>query len=81
MSRETHVRFCEHLEGRFLRVTRRNVYVRSRLAGERVLQALRGWTAVATMQGRKFLGYCLYVTAAGEVKRASGRRSGDAQAA
>jgi RNA-directed DNA polymerase len=59
-----------------------NVYVRSRRAGERVLQALRGCyaklalkvneskTAVAEAWGRKFLGYCLYVTSAGEVKRA-----------
>ena len=59
-----------------------NVYVRSQRAGERVLQALRGCyarlglkineakTAVAGMRGRKFLGYCLYVTTAGEVKRA-----------
>ena len=59
-----------------------NVYVRSQRAGERVLKALRGCyarlalkineskTAVAAMRGRKFLGYCLYVTAAGEVKRA-----------
>ncbi len=48
-----------------------NVYVRSRRAGERVLQALRGCyaklalrvneskTAVASVWGRKFLGYCL----------------------
>ena len=27
-------------------------------------------TAVAEVWGRKFLGYCLYVTSAGEVKRA-----------
>jgi group II intron reverse transcriptase/maturase len=59
-----------------------NVYVRSQRAGERVLQALRGCyvrlalkvneskTAVAGIRGRKFLGYCLYVTTAGEVKRA-----------
>ena len=59
-----------------------NVYVRSPKAGERVLQALRGCyarlalkvneskTAVAEVWGRKFLGYCLYVTSAGEVKRA-----------
>ncbi len=59
-----------------------NVYVGSRKAGERVLQALRGCyarlalkvneskTAVAEVWGRKFLGYCLYVTSAGEVKRA-----------
>ena len=49
-----------------------NVYVRSRRAGERVLQALRGCyaklalkvneskTAVAEVWGRKFLGYCLW---------------------
>jgi len=59
-----------------------NVYVKSRRAGERVLQGLRGCyaklalkvneakTAVAAVWGRKFLGYCLYVTSAGEVKRA-----------
>lgn len=49
-----------------------NVYVRSRKAGERVLQALRGCyarlalkvneskTAVAQVWGRKFLGYCFW---------------------
>ena len=59
-----------------------NVYVRSRKAGERVLQALRGCyaklalrvneskTAVAPVWGRKFLGYCLWAAPAGEVKRA-----------
>jgi len=59
-----------------------NVYVRSRRAGERVLQMLRGCyaklrltvneakTAVADFRGRKFLGYCLYATSQGEVKRA-----------
>jgi len=59
-----------------------NVYVRSQRAGERVLQALRGCyaklalkvneskTAVAQVWGRKFLGFCLYVTSKGEVKRA-----------
>jgi RNA-directed DNA polymerase len=59
-----------------------NVYVKSRRAGERVLQGLRGCyaklalklneakTAVAEVWGRKFLGYCLYATSAGEVKRA-----------
>jgi RNA-directed DNA polymerase len=59
-----------------------NVYVKSHKAGERVLQALRGCyaklalkvneskTAVATVWGRKFLGYCLYVVRTGEVKRA-----------
>ena len=59
-----------------------NVYVRSQRAGERVLQALRGCyaklalkvneskTAVGEVWGRKFLGYCLYATSKGEVKRA-----------
>ncbi|MDM0054027.1 group II intron reverse transcriptase/maturase [Variovorax sp. J22R115] len=59
-----------------------NVYVRSQRAGERVLQSLRGCyaklalkvneskTAVGEVWGRKFLGYCLYVTSKGEVKRA-----------
>jgi group II intron reverse transcriptase/maturase len=59
-----------------------NVYVRSHKAGERVLQALRGCyarlalkvneskTAVATVWGRKFLGYCLWAAPRGEVKRA-----------
>ena len=59
-----------------------NVYVRSQRAGERVLQALRGCyaklrlrvneskTAVAPVWGRKFLGYCMQLTKAGEVIRA-----------
>ena len=59
-----------------------NVYVRSRRAGERVLQMLRGCyatlrskvneakTAVADFRGRQFLGYCLYATSSDEVKRA-----------
>jgi RNA-directed DNA polymerase len=58
-----------------------NVYVRSRKAGERVLQALRGCyarlalkvneskTAVAEVWGRKFLGYCFWEHQ-NEVKRA-----------
>jgi RNA-directed DNA polymerase len=58
-----------------------NVYVRSRKAGERVLQALRGCyaklrlkvneskTAVAAVWGRKFLGYCFWA-AKDEAKRA-----------
>jgi group II intron reverse transcriptase/maturase len=64
-----------------------NVYVKSRRAGERVLQGLRGCyaklalkvneakTAVAAAWGRKFLGYCLYATSAGEVKRAVADRA------
>jgi len=59
-----------------------NVYVRSQRAGERVLQGLRGCyarlalkvneskTAVAEVWGRKFLGYCFWVTSRGEVRRA-----------
>jgi RNA-directed DNA polymerase len=64
-----------------------NVYVRSQRAGERVLQALRGCyarlalkvneskTAVAVVWGRKFLGYCLFVTKDGEVRRAVSDRA------
>jgi len=59
-----------------------NVYVRSRKAGERVLEGLRrlyarlrlkvneAKTAVARAFGRKFLGYCLWRSAGGEVRRA-----------
>lgn len=59
-----------------------NVYVRSRKAGERVLDGLRklydrlhlkvneAKTAVAGAYGRKFLGYCLWQNAGGDVKRA-----------
>lgn len=58
-----------------------NVYVRSRKAGERVLQALRGCyaklrlvvneskTAVVPVWGRKFLGYCFWASKDG-AKRA-----------
>lgn len=59
-----------------------NVYVRSPKAGERVLKGLRklytrlhlkvneAKTAVAGAYGRKFLGYCLWQSAGGGVKRA-----------
>lgn len=59
-----------------------NVYVRSRRAGERVLQGLRGCyarlalkvneskTAVAAVWGRKFLGYCVWASPQGVVKLA-----------
>lgn len=59
-----------------------NVYVRSQRAGERVLEALRGCyarlalkinetkTAVGSVWGRKFLGYCFRAAPRGEVKRA-----------
>jgi RNA-directed DNA polymerase len=57
-----------------------NVYVRSRRAGERVMELLRGLygdlklsineakSAVASVFGRKFLGYSLWVARGGEVK-------------
>jgi group II intron reverse transcriptase/maturase len=59
-----------------------NVYVRSQKAGERVMALLKrrydklhlrindSKSAVTSAFGRKFLGYELYVTAKGEVKRA-----------
>jgi RNA-directed DNA polymerase len=59
-----------------------NVYVRSRRAGARVLAALRGCyaklalkvneskTAVASVWGRKFLGYCFWAGPQGVVRRA-----------
>jgi group II intron reverse transcriptase/maturase len=59
-----------------------NVYVRSRRAGERVLQGLRDCyarlalkvneskTAVAMVWGRKFLGYCFWAAPPGVVKLA-----------
>jgi RNA-directed DNA polymerase len=40
MSGDVHVRFCERLGVRLPRATHRNVYVRSRRAGERVMVAL-----------------------------------------
>jgi group II intron reverse transcriptase/maturase len=59
-----------------------NVYVHSRKAGERVLQGLRklydrlhlkvneAKTAVASVYGRKFLGFHFWVAPGGEIKRA-----------
>ncbi len=59
-----------------------NVYVRSQKAGERVLDGMRklydrlhlkvnqAKTAVASVYGRKFLGYCLWAAPGGVVKRA-----------
>jgi len=64
-----------------------NVYVRSRRAGERVLAALRGCyaklalrvneskTAVASVWGRKFLGYCFWAAPQGDVRRAVAREA------
>ncbi len=80
MSREIHVRFCERLEGRFLRAIRRNVYVGCRRAGERAMAWLRelygklklqineAKSAVCSAFGRKFLGYELWVAKGREVK-------------
>ena len=71
-----------------------NVYVRSQRAGERVLAGLRklydrlhlkvneAKTAVARAFGRKFLGYSLWRSPGGEVKRAvAAQGDGDLQAA
>jgi group II intron reverse transcriptase/maturase len=67
-----------------------NVYVRSQKAGERVLAGLRrcyarlqlkvneSKTAVASVRGRKFLGYCFWIARGGEVKRAVAAKALDA---
>lgn len=64
-----------------------NVYVRSQKAGERVMAVLKrqydklhlkineSKSAVAKAFGRKFLGYELYMTGKGEVKRAVSRKA------
>ncbi|MFL5437765.1 MAG: reverse transcriptase domain-containing protein, partial [Myxococcales bacterium] len=64
-----------------------NVYVRSRRAGERVMQALRGLyarlrlrvneakSAVARPWDRKFLGYSFWVAKGREVKRRIARQA------
>ena len=70
MSGDIHVRFREHPEGQFLRVTRRNIYVRSEKAGHRVMRGIRTFleevlqlrineakSAVERPWKRKFLGY------------------------
>ncbi len=70
MSGDVHVRFCEGLGVRFPRATRRNIYVRSRRAGERVMQSITRFvtkklrlkvneakSAVARPWERKFLGF------------------------
>ena len=72
MSGDVHVRFRESLRVRFPRATHRNIYVRSRSAGERVMKSLTsflerrlrlqvnaGESAVARPWERKFLGYSL----------------------
>ena len=86
MSGDVHVRFREHPRGKFPRVTRRNVYVHSRRAGERVMQLLRrlygrlhlrineSKSAVASVfTGRKFLGFSFWMAPKGGVKRRSKR--------
>ncbi len=82
MSGDVHVRICEHLGGRFPGVTRRNVYVRSQKAGERVLKGMRklyerlhlkvneSKTAVTRAYGRKFLGFHFWAGPGMEIKRA-----------
>ena len=72
MSGDVHVRFCESLGVRLPRATRRNIYVRSRRAGERVMVSVcrflttrlrlkvnEAKSAVARPEERKFLGFTL----------------------
>jgi RNA-directed DNA polymerase len=81
MRREPHVRFCEGPRVQLPRATRRNVYVRSQRAGERVMTTLRrlygklrlrvneAKSAVARPWDRKFLGYSFWVAKGGTIKR------------
>ena len=70
MSREIHVRFREGVGVRFPRATRRNIYVRSERAGQRVMEGVKRFltrklrlkvneskSAVARPKDRKFLGF------------------------
>src|SRR4030066_742007 len=72
MSGDVHVRFCERPGGRFPRATHRNVYVKSKAAGERVMESVaryverrlrlkinRDKSAVDRPWNRKFLGYTM----------------------
>jgi len=72
MRREFHVRFSEGAGVRFPRATRRNIYVRSAKAAQRVLASVSGWlwrrlrlkvnpnkSAAAPATDRKFLGFQL----------------------
>ena len=72
MRREFHVRFCERAAVGFLRATHRNIYVRSRRAGERVMTSVSRFltkklrlkvnetkSAVARPEERKFLGFSI----------------------
>ena len=81
MRRESHVRFCEGVEVRSLRATRRNVYMQSRREGERLMQLLRklftglklrineSKSAIDLAQRRKILGYSFWVATGQVVKR------------
>ena len=40
MSREAHVRFCEGLRVKFPRPTRRNIYLKNKRAGQRVMGSI-----------------------------------------
>jgi RNA-directed DNA polymerase len=70
MSRETHVQFCESLRVRLPGATHRNIYVRSRAVGQRVMKNVTRFlthrlklkvnetkSAVARPVERKFLGF------------------------
>src|SRR4030066_200048 len=72
MSGDVHVRFCERPGVRFPRATHRNVYVKSKAAGERVMESVaryvekrlrlkinRDKSAVDRPWNRKFLGYTM----------------------
>jgi hypothetical protein len=70
VSREAHAPFCESVGVRFPRATHRNIYVRSKVAGERVRRGIEAFlekvlhlrvnaakSAVERPWKRKFLGY------------------------
>ena len=72
MRRESHVRFCERAGVRLPCATHRNIYVRSRRAGERVMASMSRFltqklrlkvneakSAVARPEERKFLGFSI----------------------
>ena len=80
MSGDVQVRFCESVGVRFPGATHRNIYVRSKRAGQRVMESLTRFitqklklkvnetkSAVARPQERKFLGFSFL--AGPEVKR------------
>ena len=82
MTRECHVRFCESAGVRSPRATHRNIYVRSRRAGERVMTSVSRFlagklrltvneakSAVARPEERKFLGFSITMTGASGASR------------